>query len=675
MNIIPFTVPRAIVLAVVFTGTLPVTAVSRAGQNLVANPGFELGSGPAPASWSLGEGAQGNTFDWLKGDWTSSDVHSGSRALRMNAIRAPAPEHSMGIVSNLFAVPARARVEASIWIKAADIVNGGDVDWYGLRVTLTAYSAAGGNIEHRDLLNEEGSFSWKKIQGGMIVPEGTATMDLSVKLTTSTGTVWIDDVEVTVAEELPAVNLTGLRNPVLIPHPWQANINYDKFELQSVAVIDPSGDPRVRAAFDSFLTGVGVTHAFLPESDPGVAGYATRLVLGDSAGPGLDNEFSLRFADYDWPDIEEQGYFLATTKGAAQNQIYIGANSPIGRFYALQTLKQLVRNKSVYVADILDKPTVSRRGIPMGLQWFDQRKGEALNRLTQLKFNLVWAQGSFLDDYLNTDNWRLDFTASQKTALKEFIDLYQKNFIEVWIGIGPRGKNPPLQYSSDSDIDTVVRKMDVLYTLGLRNHGLRFDDLVNTSEDKLLVLRDMQVFDNDIGAAQAYFINAVYSRLKALHPDINFMVVPMDYNQIGNFGDRSAASARLRQLYHLPSAIQILTVCYYDEDILATTCLTGRPQVMLESNFYTEGGGELPEYVVPYLDFVSWRNATVRARLGGFTWLPKMPQAEDAALVSWYTAADCAWAPERYDPNRAFQRAAARYLGVPDGVPVGDGPR
>jgi hypothetical protein len=209
----------------------------------------------------------------------------------------------------------------------------------------------------------------------------------------------------------------------------------------------------------------------------------------------------------------------------------------------------------------------------------------------------------------------------------------------------------------------------VLYSLGLRNHGLRFDDLINVGEDRLLVVKDMQMFENDIGAAQAYFINAVYSRLKALHPDIHFMVVPMDYNQTGNFGDRSAASTRLRQLYSLPSAIQILTVCYYDEDVLATTCLTGRPQVMPESNFYTEGGGELPEYVVPYLDFISWQNVAVRARIGGFTWLPKMPQAEDAALVSWYTAADCAWAPERYDPNRAFQLAAARYLGVPDGTP------
>ena len=148
----------------------------------------------------------------------------------------------------------------------------------------------------------------------------------------------------------------------------------------------------------------------------------------------------------------------------------------------MQTLRQLIQDRAVYVADILDKPTVACRGIPMGLQWFEERNGEALKRLTQLKFNFVWAQGSFLDNCLDTDNWRLDFTASQKAALQQFLELYQKNFIDVWMAIGPRGKNPPLQYSAEGDIDTVVRKMDVLYALGLRNFGLRFDDLGNLGE-------------------------------------------------------------------------------------------------------------------------------------------------------------------------------------------------
>jgi hypothetical protein len=670
MNGFSHTIHRAILLLGAFAGPCAVPAADAPSGNLISNPGFEIGRGNVPIAWRLGEGAQGNTFDWVRDDGVGDDVHSGSRSLRMNSLQAPAPDLSMDVTSNPFKVPPHARVEAFVWIKASDVVNRGDADWYGLRVTLTARSASGVVIEHRDLMDEQGSFSWKKIQGGMIVPEGTTNMDLSIKMTTCTGTVWVDDAQVRVAEELPVVNLTGIRNPVLIPRPWQSRLNGDQFELRSVSIANDREDPRVRDAVDSFFTSVGIVHEFSAGKDLTPGRYATQLILGDGANPVLDREFSLRFPDSAWSDLEEQGYFLAVVKEEGQSHIYLGANSHIGRFYAIQTLKQLVESQAVYVADILDKPTVACRGIPMGLQWFEERSGEALKRLTQLKFNFVWAQGSLLDNCLDTDNWRLDFTASQKTALQQFIELYQKNFIDVWMAIGPRGKNPPLQYSSEGDIDTVVRKMDVLYTLGLRNFGLRFDDLGNVGEGELLVPADVNTFDGDIGAAQVHFIDEVYSRLKALHLDVKFMVVPMDYSQTGNYGDKTTASLRLQQFQKLPIEIGVYSVSYYDEDILAATFLTGRPSVAVVSNFYSEGIEDRNEYAVPYLNFIGWQNSAVRGRIAGFTWLPKAPQSEDAAMISWRTVADFAWAPERYDSGRSFQFAAAKYLGVSDRSPV-----
>jgi hypothetical protein len=671
---------RAICRAVLLLGVCASVGSAGAdapGENLVSNPGFELRRWNAPAGWRLSEGAEGNRFDWISNGQGSDEVHSGDRALRLNAIREPAVDRSMDATSNPFRVPPHARVEASVWLKAGDVATQQDTGGYGLRVTLTARSASGVKIEHRDLMNEQGSFSWKKIQGGMIVPEGTATMDLSIKLTTCTGTVWIDDADVRVAEELPAVDLDGVRNPVLIPHPWQCRMNGDKFELRSVSIVNQCPDPRLRDAVDSVFAGAGVFHEFPADDGLPPGRYATQLILGDSASPTLAREFYLRFPNRTWADLEEQGYFLAVVPGAKQNQIYLGANSHLGRFYAVQTLKQLIKGRSIYVADILDRPTVACRGIPMGLQWFEQRTGEALQRLTQLKLNFVWAQGSFLDNCLSTDNWRLDFTVSQKAALRQFIELYQRNFIDVWIALGPRGKNPPLQYSSTGDIDTVVRKMDVLYSLGLRNFGLRFDDLGNTGEDRLLVPQDINVFNDDIGAAQVYFISEVYSRLKSLHPDIKFMVVPMDYSQTGNHPGQTTGGVRLREFRKLPREIGIYSVSYYDEDIRAATCLTGRPTVAVVSNFYSEGIEDRYEYAVPFMSFIDWQDSAIRSRIAGFTWLPKIPQQEDAALISWRTMADFAWAPERYDPARSFQLAAAQYLGVSDETPatIGSRPR
>lgn len=670
MNGSSFLLHRATLLVGVLAG---VGSVAAGGVNLISNPGFEVGRANLPVAWRLGDGAEGNRFDWVGDDDANDDVHSGNRSLRMNAFQAPASDRSMDITSIQFKVPPHARVEASVWIKANDVVSRGNADWYGLRVTLTARGATGVPIEHRDLMNEEGSFPWKKIQGGMIVPEGTANMDLSIKLTTCTGTVWIDDAQVQVAEELPVVNLAGIHNPVLIPRPWQARLNGDKFELRSVVITDDGQDPRVRETVEALLTGAGIVHAPATGDQARPSRYATELILGDAANPLLAREFALRFPDFTWADLEDQGYFLAVVRGPGRGRIYLGANSHLGRFYALQTLRQLLQERAVYVADILDKPTVACRGIPMGLQWFEQRTGEALQRLTQLKFNFVWAQGSFLDNCLDTDNWRVDFTLAQKAALGQFLALYRKNFIDVWMAIGPRGKNPPLQYSAEGDINAVVRKMDALYTLGLRNFGLRFDDLANIGEGELLLPQDVNAFGGDIGAAQVYFINEVYNRLKVLHPDIKFMVVPMDYSQTGNYGDKTTGGLRLRQYQKLPLEIGVYSVSYYDEDVLAATYLTGRPNVAVVSNFYSEGIEDRNEYTVPYLNFIGWQDSAVRGKIAGFTWMPKIPQSEDAAMISWRTAADFAWAPERYDPDRSFQLAAAKYLGVPDRPPVPNG--
>jgi len=629
----------------------------KADDNLILNGDFETGNGSLPLIWILNDAAEGNTFDWV-----TNEVHSGKRAVKMSSINPPVAGYSMDVTSNKFQVPPYSRVEAAIWIKAENVISSTNESWYKLRVTLTVYDIYGSKIEHRDLMAETGSFPWKHIKGGMIIPAQASLMDLSIKLTSSTGTVWIDDAKVTIAQEVPVISPNDVSMPVLIPNPWQASIPGNDFELSDIAIVEETSNATVRNALEAFFESTEVQYEFLGADDPKIEQYASRLILGSDENLILNQTLSAKFPGCKWSDIGQQGYFLSVNQAEGANQIYIGANTDVGRFYAVQTLKQLAIGRRIYQADILDKPSMSYRGIPMGLQWFDERNNLALKRLTELKFNFVWAQGSFLEDYLGTDNWRLDFTAQQIAILEEFITLYQNNFIDVWIAIGPRGKNPPLQYSSDNDINTIVTKMLVLYELGLRHFGLHFDDLQNVGEDRLLTQQDIEFFDNDIGTAQVYFIYEVYNRLKLLKPDVEFMVIPMDYSQSGNFGDLTPSSMRLRKFYELPAEIEIFSTSSYSEDVLATTCMTGRASMIAESNFYVEEAGPLPEYVIPFLNFIDWHCPVIRDRIKGFAWLPQNPQMEDRALVSWHTAGDFAWAPERYDPNASFERAAAWYL-------------
>jgi len=94
--------------------------------------------------------------------------------------------------------------------------------------------------------------------------------------------------------------------------------------------------------------------------------------------------------------------------------------------------------------------------------------------------------------------------------------------------------------------------------------------------------------------------------------------------------------------------------------------------VTIESNFYAEGSGASLS-MSSHMSFIDWQNSIVRARIAGFTWLPRMLQSGGCGAGVLAHRRGFRLAPERYDPNRSFQLAAARYLGVPDEVPLTNG--
>lgn len=619
-----------------------------AAENLIDNPGFERGENGQVATWrSIGD---------VK--WVKDEVHSGQRALKVHATGETAK-----IRSNWFRVPVDARIDVSAWMKAENVVSPGS--YYKLRLNLTAYQAdRQTKVESWDLVSTEGSFDWKKVQGSVVVPADTQYMHLEAQLTNSSGTFWIDDVVAKVAQTLPAVDLTGIEGPVVLPQPWQMRASQEKLALGTVGIVNIGADKKLQNAIEQYFDATAIPYRFVAGQTP-TDTFATLLLLGDGSLPALAARFGQLFPRIKWSDLGDQGYFLSVEKGDPQQRIYLGANSEQGRFYGLQTLKQLVQpdRRGVYVADIIDRPTLERRGIPMGKQWFYEPT-EVFERLAELKLNFNWIQGTFVNDKF-WYQWRKPLTADEKDEVRSYLEEAQKHFVDVYISIGPRGEDTshPTYYSSEKEIDLVVEKMKTLYDLGLRNFGLSFDDLQHFGQDKLFG-PDVAFFDNDIGAAHAYFINQVYQRLKAEHPDIHFMVVPMEYVRLGNRGDTD--EAYLQSLGKLPPEIGFYTSIESLEDTRAALRTTGRLH-MVWDNFWTNVHKEqAPEFVMPLYRPTGFSEANI----AGYTFMPLIPSREGGSMVSWRTAADYAWAPERYNPGESFQLAAAQYLGVPDG---GDG--
>src|SRR5690554_6565994 len=124
--------------------------------------------------------------------------------------------------------------------------------------------------------------------------------------------------------------------------------------------------------------------------------------------------------------------------------------------------------------------------------------------------------------------------------------------------------------------------MAMLYSLGVRNFGLSFDDLGNVGQD-VLFGEDKAFFDGSIGKAQAYFVHQVYQRLREKHADIGFMFVPIKYNNLTARGD--VDTAYLEALARLPEEIEIYSSVERAAGAQIAIDITERPH-MVWDNFW-----------------------------------------------------------------------------------------
>jgi hypothetical protein len=610
-------------------------------ENLVANPGFEEGSEAVVSDWTM----QGDVA------WVTDEVHSGSRAVRVSSQGG-----SAGVKSNFFQAPPHTRLEVAAWIKSQDVEASGHYQM--MRVTLGAYRGdRATRIRHWDLLVTHGSLDWQQIRAGVIVPEGTQYLRLELRLTDTTGTFWVDDVEVRIIQTVPEVDLNLMEAPLILPEPWQIKNSRDYLPIHALVIRSCESSERFTSALQQYLEETNIPYMF-SSFDIRTDFESAHLIVGGECNNYLSHQLSAFDGDVDWDVLGDQGYLLRVDVTGDQPLIYLSARSETGRYYALQTLKQLLndRARTLQRVEILDRPVLPLRGMIMGVQWFSEQN-EFLRRASELKINMIWNQGSFLNEKF-WFRWREPLNDGEQETMRAYLENARSHFIEPSISIAPRGRSAsdPTYYSSEQDISLVVNKFAVLYQLGYRNFGLSFDDLANFGQDRLFG-PDIEIFENDIGEAHRYFVDQVYQQMQASFPDSSLTVVPMVYSGLDGLG--TTDRAYLEALGRLPVEVQLFTSPEYQVEADIVRQLTGRPHLVWDNYyayFYEE---DAPEYIIPIN-----RPATfVPGSVAGYVMLPFIPDMEDEVLISWRTAANYAWNPERYDPMRAFQLAAARHMG------------
>lgn len=652
---------------------------SNTNANLLTNPGFE---NTGISGWHLSAPDPQNFAEIV-----SDTSHSGLYSVKLTANVTEAKGRSVQVYSDTVPVPGGALIEASTWIKANSIDRCGspDIDgcqnWHQLRVTLYAYDSSNALIKpHWDILSTDGDVcatgnnddcDWKNIRFSLITPNNTASMRIAVSITTSTGTAWIDDVELKVLETIPELDFSEQTNPIIIPPPKKMTKGNDHTPLGSVAVITLPGDDRLRDQVRDYLEGNSIAYAFDPADS---SQFTTELVIGNDEDTGISTLFSQRFPDHDWQELGDEGYFISVGSLSPQ-RVTIGANSERGRFYGVQTAKQLIMDQKLYIADILDTPTNDRRGIVLGMPWFSNNAGAtAVDRLASRKGNLVWVQGGHMNGVLSW-NWRQPFNQDQLSLMHNLHSSTTRNYVDTYISFGPRTlrttagchflEHPSPRFSDPQEADILATKILTMYDIGYRHFGINFDDVDICGEDVLRYEEDIDQFSNSIAMAHVHFVNEVYLRLMATHDDISFAMVPLWYTRTGN--SSVVREEYVASLKELNSNIELVTVQVTDDNISTFEQLTSRP-TLLWSNYFAELKGTI--YTLPYISEFTWDPGNIT----GFLFLPAMPDTdiwnEDQSLVSWNSALSYAWSPHRYDPYSVFYLSGARYEGALDPVPA-----
>lgn len=636
--------------------------------NLIPNGGFERGEGESPSEWTFGYSGKPGA---CKGVWATDEVHSGKRSAKIIATE-PA-RYGAGWGSPYIPVKGGSKLKVGAWVKIKDVVKG-KASWHKMRFVLYTYDKEKKKIRHSDLACQDGTMDWTHYEAKINLAEEVAFICIKCMLSSCTGTVWFDDIEVKVivanqiANIFKQINPKRAEKPVIFPKPWKIKHGTEQRLIQDVTIVTKSPEMRVEQALTQYLKDCNINYRTSENIESSNIANIV-IVLADKKMRQVSQKAKVHFPGISFKDLGEQGYFLLTDITDEKTTIYLAANTEQGRFYAFQTMKQLLvkedNNYYLTLTQIADRPTLSMRGTAMS-QWLRSSRyppDVSIKRAAELKINFAHIGGTTLNNKLGGNpsygtNWRKPFSDSEINKIKHVIEKLRKNFIDASFSFSPRG-TPPLCYSSEDEINIIVNKMKILYELGCRHFGLNFDDLQNVGQEGLICRDDIKIFNNDIGKAHYYFSKEVYQRLKKKHKDIKFRVLPLFYGSLNRMNDKQ--KDYLRTLGKLPKEIEFTHCLYTEKEILDYVKLTRRKPFIWD-NYFT---GWQKHKNIPFIlpPFEGRASSLDNKKIDGYMFLLIIPYREDGSLSSWMTAADYMWSPERYEPKDSIQRVVTKVVG------------
>lgn len=426
-------------------------------------------------------------------------------------------------------------------------------------------------------------------------------------------------------------------------YPEPQSVTYDSTEGMSLEgpvdlVVHGTIDDDTLKLVDEILKDEGIEYTKVETANPDHA----KILISSS-----DDHCEECGAITDAALSEEQGYILYSDNDAnPKGEIRIIGADEEGAWNGVLSLDQLLdqKNEEGKFAEVLvaDYPDIKLRGFVegfYGFPWSFENRCSVIAQAARYKINeYIYAPK---DDPYHKDKWRELYPEEEAEQIRTLVNICNENHVEfVWCAHPGNGYN----YETEDDYNTLIAKIEQLYSLGVRRFGLSYDDLSGSSN----------------GANQAALINRVQDYLQNKYSDVGSMFTVGQRYTDGWGADWNS--------YLKP----FLNGLYKDVIVMWTGKNTG-------------GNCDADSFVGPYnkvgydQELAFWFNYPVNdmafgrilmgaldnvdpelESLRGFFMNP-MNQAQ-ASKVAIYQGADYSWNIHDYDSDRSWNRALKEVL-------------
>ena len=165
-----------------------------------------------------------------------------------------------------------------------------------------------------------------------------------------------------------------------------------------------------------------------------------------------------------------------------------------------------------------------------GQPWTNENRLDIMNFCCRHNLNAyIYAPK---DDPYHRDKWRVPYPSEKISELKNLVEVAKQNGVRFIFAISP---GLDLNYNGskgDEDFKFLMRKIDSMYDIGVRNFAIFFDDL-----------KDKNGKHHEDGKLQAEFLNKLQDKLSKRFKDIEPLVtVPTEYYRLDMVNGRGKAN-------------------------------------------------------------------------------------------------------------------------------------